>query len=223
MRLSEHLTGPGCPLCAARADADVRLVDSLIGEAVNDIGVRRDLDRARGYCARHFVMLPERERRRRGGTLGSAILLGAVLRRRLDRLAELDGGRRLPARITELRQQPDCPLCRGLVSTDGAALAGLAGRLTDPLWAAAIAESDLCLDDFLALWELVARSDRRFQEAWAPVAVAQRRRFEQVVDELNGYIASSGHDRREELTDQQRAAADRAVRLLAGEPAPKDR
>ena len=86
MRLSEHLAGPGCPLCAARAAIEVRLIDSLIGEAVNDIGVRADLDRSGGYCARHLAMLPERERRLRGGTLGSAILLGAVLRRRLERL-----------------------------------------------------------------------------------------------------------------------------------------
>ena len=168
-------------------------------------------------------MLPERERRKRGGTLGSAILLGAVLRRRLDRVAELDGGTAPPGPASRSSaSRPTAPCAVASCPPTGRA-AGLAGRLTDPQWAAAIAASELCLDDFLALWELVARSDRRFQEAWAPVVVAQRRRFEGAVDELNGYIASSGHDRREELTDDQRAAADRAVRLLAGEPAPKDR
>ena len=217
IRLAEHLGRPGCPVCAARLFSEQRLIDAVIGEAVNDVGVRRRLERAGGYCRRHAGLLPIRERARGGGTLGSAILLGSVLEARLERLRALDGagGRRLHGPL-ELRTAPSCPLCADIHASVAAVRTVLLSRLEDSGWAEALATAVLCLDDLMALWQVVARSDGRVRDAWHPVGAAQLGRLAGIVAAAQGYIAHSSHDRQSELTDEERAAADRIVSLLAG-------
>ena len=216
--MAEQLASDGCPLCAARAGAEQRLVDALIGEAVNDLGVRQRLDRAGGYCPRHTGLLPARERARRGGTLGSAILLGAVLDARLGRLRALEdaAGRRLSGRVADVANAPACPLCADVGAASWSAVSVLVARLGDPAWSAAIAAAPFCLDDLVLLWQAAAGSDRTTLGAWQPVAIAQRARLEGSLALAQGYVDHSGHDRQSELTDEERVAVDRLVELLAG-------
>ena len=221
MRVAGFLATHGCPLCGARYAAGQRLVDAVIGEAVNDVGVRRRLDAAGGYCARHAALLPVRERERRGGTLGSAILLGSIVRARLAALdgAAAEGGRRLGGRIAALRRPPACPLCRDVDASIGGVLTVIVGRLADPAWVAALGASNLCLDDLLLLWDAVAAAGGRTLEAWRPIGAAQSERLRMILATADGYIDHSGHDRQSELTDAERVAVDALVRALAGDPA----
>ena len=217
MRLAEHLAQGGCPLCASRAESEQRLVGALLGEAVNDVGVRGRLDRAGGFCSRHTRLLPDRERARRGGTMGASILLGAVAEARLERLRALEGasGRRLNGGIADLRRPADCPLCADVAGAGRSALVVLVGRLGDPAWVAALASAAFCLADLLAIWEVVARSDRTLLEAWRPIGRAQRERLDGIVRLARNAVAHAAHDRRDELTDEERVAVDRLADALA--------
>jgi hypothetical protein len=217
MRLAEYVAAGGCPLCAARAQAEERLTDALLGEAVNDVGVRARLDRAGGFCARHTRLLPERERALRGGTTGSAILFGAIAEARAAQLRELAAasGRGLSRRAADARRAPDCPLCADVAAAGRAAIVTLGGRLADPAWAVALADASFCLADLFVLWEVVARSDRSTLEAWRPIAVAQQARVERLVVGARDAVAHSAFDRRDEVTDVDRIAADRLADLLA--------
>jgi hypothetical protein len=218
MRIAEHLGAEGCAICAGRAAAAVRFVDAVIAEAVTDVGARRRLDAAGGYCAAHATLLPVRERAKRGGTLGSAVLLASVLRARLDALdAAASGGRRLAGRIESLRAPARCPVCRDVEASTGSMLTIVIGRLADPAWADALTRSPLCLDDLLLVWHVIARSDGRTQDAWRPIAAAQVARLRVALATADSYVDHSGHDRQSELTDLERAAADGLVRVLAGD------
>ena len=220
IRVAENLAAPGCPLCWGRRAAEQRFVDAVIAEAVTDVGARRRLDAAGGYCARHTVMLPARERVRRGGTLGSAILLGSVLR---GRLAALDAlatttGRHLRGRTAAFRQPPACPVCQDVTGSLGSLLTVVIGRLPDPAWADALTGAELCLDDLGVLWDAVGRSGGRAAEAWRPIAAAQAARLRAILATADRYVDHSGHDRQIEMTDEERTAVDQLVRVLASGP-----
>jgi hypothetical protein len=220
IRVAERFTGPGCPFCAWRSSAEVRGIDALIGEAVTDPGVRRRIDRAGGFCARHTAMLPERERERRGGTMGTAVLLGAVLRNRLAALdAAAEGGsRRLRGRVDALGVPAACPICADIEASVGGALAIVVGRMADPAWADATGRAALCWADIVMLWNSAARAGGRTLEAWRPIAARHGARLRAAADLADAYVAHSAFDRRAELTDEERSAADALAELLAGGP-----
>jgi hypothetical protein len=219
MRVAEQFAAAGCPLCGSRAAAERRFVDAIIGEAVNDVGVRRRIDAAGGFCARHTALLPTRERAARGGTLGSAILLGSVVRARIAALDEvaMSDGRGLRRRLAAVRRPPACPVCAETESSVGSVLTVVVGRLGDPAWAAAIGEAALCLDDLLLLWDVTAQAGGRTLAAWRPIGAAHLRRLRASLEVADAYVDHSGHDRQAELTDEERVAADRLVQLLAGD------
>lgn len=228
MRVAEHLGSPGCALCAGRSAAEKRFVDAVIAEAVTDVGARRRLDLAGGYCARHTALLPVRERERRGGTLGSAILLASVLERRLAALEAVTptGGRRLGNHLgirLGIRREPpsrlpDCPVCQDVVGSIGAMLTVIIGRLADPAWADALARSALCVDDLATLRDSVIRSGPEAKEAWRPIGVTQLARLRGILATADRYVDHSGHDRQAELTDEERTAVDVLVGALARGP-----
>ena len=60
--LSEELFAPGCALCRHRSSQGRRYLRNLVYEGVNDVGFRRTLDRARGFCGPHTVALFEADR-----------------------------------------------------------------------------------------------------------------------------------------------------------------
>jgi hypothetical protein len=116
-----------------------------------------------------------------------------------------------------MRRPPDCPICTDTEWSVGSALLVLVGRLADPAWAAAIGESDLCLDDLLLLWATTAQAGGRTLDAWRPIGAAQLRRIGARLEAADAYVSHSSHDRRGDLTDHERVAADGLVRLLVGD------
>lgn len=213
VRLAAAIKLGGCALCKVRARSERATLDAIIAERVLDIGFREGLERDHGFCRRHSAALLEADRRA-SGILGSSILFGAIVERRAAALrAALAGrGRSRRQRLATARRRPPCPACDQGVSAVEIALARLVERSADPAWAAVLLEIPFCLDDLGALLSAAGDSP-------AFDAVAERRlaRLEDLRARLDGYAHHSAQDRRHLLTDDERAAADEAARLLAGD------
>ena len=214
MRLLEAMRTTGCPVCAVRVRAEQGMLDAIINERVLDRGFRAELERTQGFCRRHVAALVPTDRREGGGTLGSSILLAAVIDRRIGELRGAAGarGRDLRARLKAARERPPCIACQHGATAVETAVTRFAERTRDPAWAGALAGAALCLDDFVALWSH-AGPDASFE----PVARAQVARFDDLRGRLEGYAHHSSHDRRDLLTDDERTAADEASRALGGD------
>ena len=214
IRLLEAMRLGGCPVCAVRARSERATLDAIINERVLDIGFRAELERTQGFCRRHVAELLPTDRRETGGTLGSSMLLSAVIDRRVGALGAAIGsrGRTLRARLRVARARPPCVACTPGTTAVETALARFGERSSDAAWAAALADAQFCLDDFLALWA-TAGSDRAFES----VARRQLARFEDLRRRLDGFAQHSSHDRYHLLTDDERSAADEATRVLGGD------
>ena len=154
VRLGAAMEAGGCPVCVVRARSERAMLDSIIGELVLDIPFRRDLERKQGFCRRHVRELIEADRRGPGSILGSSILYGAMLERRLELLRGIPDsrGRSRRTRLGLARKRPPCMACAQGSSAVGSAMGRLVERSSDPTWAEALSESPFCLDDLLELW-----------------------------------------------------------------------
>ena len=213
-RLLDAMRVGGCPVCVVRARSEKATMDAIINERVLDIGFRADLERKQGFCRRHVAELVPTDRRETGGILGSSMLLSAVIDRRIDlvRGGIGAGGHRLRVRLRLARKRPPCIACSQGETAVATALGRFADRSSDAAWAAVLAATPFCLDDFLLLWQ-EAGSRRGFE----PVARRQVERFEDLRRRLDGYSHHSSHDRLQLMTDEERTAADEATRLLGGD------
>lgn len=189
------------------------MLDSIIAEHVLDIPFRGELERKKGFCRHHLRELIEVDRRGTGGILGSSILYGAMLERRLEVLRSAIGsrGRGLRTRLGVARKRPPCIACAQGATGVETALGRLVQRSHDAEWAAATADAPFCLDDLIALWT-VAGDDAGFE----PVARRQLDRLEDLRVRLEGFVDHSAHDRRQRLTDMERVAAREASEVLGG-------
>jgi hypothetical protein len=212
VRLSDAIVLGGCPACAVRARSERATLDAIIAERVLDLGFREGLERTHGFCRRHAAELIVADRRA-AGILGSSILYGAMLERRLEALRDALGsrGRTRRSRLAKARERPPCLICSQAATAVDTALGRLVERAGDPAWAAAIARAPFCLDDLGALLA-VAGDDAAFR----PLAEAQLATLGKLRAALDGYAHNSAQDRRHLLTDEQRAAADEAARRLGG-------
>lgn len=212
VRLAAAIDLGGCALCAVRARSEGATLEAIIAERVLDIGFREGLERDHGFCRRHAVALLEADRRT-SGILGSSILFGASLGRRVAALrATVDArGRTRRNRLAAARRRPPCLGCDQGVSAVEIAVARLVARADDPAWAAAIDAIPFCLDDLGQLLSVAGDSP-----AFAPLAERQLARLEDLERRLDGYAHHSAQDRRHLLTDEERRAADEAARVLGG-------
>ena len=213
VRLAAAIKLGGCAICAVRARSERATLDAIIAERVLDIGFRAGLERDYGFCRRHSAELLEADRRG-SGILGSSILFGAIVERRTATLRDALGarGRRRRQQLTAAARRPPCQACTQGASAVEIALARLVERSPDPAWAAAMREIPFCLDDLVAL--LAAAGDA---PGFAPIADHHLDRLDGLRRRLDGYAHHSAQDRRHLLTDDERAAADEAARLLAGD------
>ena len=213
VRLSAAIAAGGCPICVVRARSERSMMDSIIAQHVLDIDFRGELERSQGFCRRHVRELILADRRGPGGTLGSSILYGAMLERRLEIIRGALGsrGRWLRVRLRVARKRPPCVACAQGRSAVETALARSAERSHDPAWADALATAAFCLDDFLELWAVAGPDD-----AFRPVAEGQVARMRDLRHRLDGFVDHSSHDRRHLLTDLEAAATDEAADLLGG-------
>ena len=213
VRLAAAIDLGGCALCAVRARSERATLDAIIGERVLDIGFREGLEREHGFCRRHAAGLLEADRRA-SGILGSSILFGASLARRVGALrAAVDArGRTRRDRLVAARRRPRCLACDQGATAVEVAVARLVARTDDTAWAAAIDAIPFCLDD---LGELLAAGGE--STAFAARSERQLARLEDLARRLEGYAHHSAHDRRHLLTDDERSAADEAARVLGGD------
>jgi hypothetical protein len=213
VRLAAAIDLGGCAVCAVRARSERATLDGIIAERVLDIGFREGLERDHGFCRRHTVALLEADRRA-SGILGSSILFGASLGRRVGALRAAVGarGRTRRNRLAAARRRPPCLACDQGASAAEIAVARLVDRADDPAWAAAIGAIPFCLDD---LGELLSAA--RDAPAFAPLAEGQLARLEELERRLEGYAHHSAQDRRHLLTDDERRAADEAAKVLGGD------
>jgi hypothetical protein len=213
VRLAAAIELGGCAVCAVRARSERATLDAIIAERVLDIGFREGLEREHGFCRRHSAELLEANREA-SGILGSSMLFGAIIERRLAVLREAlrVRGRARRQRLVAASQRPPCIACSQGASAVEVALARLVERGADPAWAAAMLEIPFCLDDLTAL--LMAAGD---QAPFSPIAEHHLDRLEALRGRLAAYADHSAQDRRHLMTDEERAAADEAARLLAGD------
>jgi hypothetical protein len=216
-RLRKLLSQRGCALCLFRSQTVDRFLDSVLWERVNDVGFRGSLDRARGFCDEHSRQILDADRRMNGGSLGSAILYAAVLRRRL---AELDAlprlrGRRLKASMSVAQRPAACPVCEQVAEGMTSAADRLADRARDPEWRRVLEVTELCLDDLLHLWQAATKSSAT-ADAWEPVGRAQVSRIAALADRLEAFAHHHSQDRRHLMTDDERTASGDALRFLGG-------
>jgi uncharacterized protein DUF6062 len=214
-RLAEILAEAGCPVCRYRNRSARRFIAAILAESVNDRGFRRDLDRARGFCADHSHDVLAADRRESGGTVAAAILFGAVTSLRGQELEAATGqrGRSRSSRLAAARRPPDCPACAESAAAEDHAVARLVDRTADEDWAEALSGAEVCLDHLLAL--SIAGGTTA---AWAAVEERQRRRIAVLRERLRLFAHHSSHDRRHLITDDERRSADEAAGLLGGTP-----
>jgi hypothetical protein len=212
VRLSDAMAGGGCPICGVRARSEQATLDAIIAERVLDLGFRAGLEREHAFCRRHAGELIEADRRA-AGILGSSILYGAMLERRLAVLRDAisSRGRTRRSRLGQAARRPPCLVCSQGATMAATAMARLVQRADDPAWAAATSDAACCLDDLAAL--LAAAGD---VPAFQPIAEAQLATLETLRARLEGYAYHSAQDRRHLLTDDERSAADEAARRLRG-------
>jgi hypothetical protein len=213
--LADLLGQPGCPLCRLRRDSSERYLRALLWEGVNDIGLRERLSAGRGFCRRHAHEVLAADRAQSGGSVGAAILLGAMARGRLVELRRLPTNRTRRTReaVRTASEPAACPVCEHVAAAERMAVDRLLARLSDASWREALSTSELCLDDLLRTW--AAATDGRHAN-WPEVAAVQVQRIERLVERLDSFAHHSSHDRRHLLTETERTAADDAAAFLGG-------
>lgn len=213
VRLAAAIQLGGCAICAVRARSERATLDAIIAERVLDIGFREGLERDHGFCRRHSAELLEANRQA-SGSLGASILFGAIIERRLAALRDAIGarGRSRRQRFAAAARRPTCIACSQGASGVEVALGRLVVRSADPAWAGAMVEIPFCLDDYTDL--LAAAGD---EATFVPIAEHHLARLEALRRRLDDFVDHSAQDRRHLLTDDERAAADEAARLLAGD------
>jgi hypothetical protein len=220
IRLSDLFNDDGCPLCRQTTRSAATYVKSFLYEGVTDVTFRRELDRARGFCRRHTRDVLATNRSQSGGTLGSAILFGAILAIRGPEadaaLASHGSGRR--KRLAEAARPAACPVCVVEATAVASAIDSFHGLASFPEWQDAIARAQFCLDHLLAL--LVHRPRGH---AWDQIEQAQAVRIRDLRERLDRFARSSSHDRRDQITADEQHAADDAAGLLGGDPSDPSR
>ena len=218
VRLSAAIRDGGCPVCVVRARSERAMMDSVIAQHVLDIGFRRELERTQAFCRRHLRELILADRRGPGGTLGSSILYGAMIERRLEVIRDAVGakGRWLRVRLRLARRRPSCMACDQGQSAVDTALVRM-GRAEQRPGLGGRARGRRVLPRRLPRAVGGGRRRRRVP----PVAEQQVARMRDLHHRLERFVDHSSHDRRHLMTDHEATATDEAARLLGGSPLEK--
>jgi hypothetical protein len=219
IRLAEAVERRRCPLCDARQEAAYAALRGLAREGATDRGLRDRMDEGLGFCQVHSAGLSKMELLQTSSQLATAVLLDAVLRRRLAALEKL--ARAEPSswgrRLAELAD-PGCPVCARMAEASGTAVGRLLSLASDPAWAEALGASEICLDDLYAIWSAAAAGSGDVRQRWRRILAAQLARLAGLQKELAGFAHNSTVDRRQLITPEQQAAASASIRLFGGTP-----
>jgi hypothetical protein len=217
IRLAEALERGRCPVCDARQEASYAALRGLAREGATDRGLRAQMDKGLGFCQPHSAALSKMELLQTSSQLATAVLLDAVLRRRLATLKKL-AGHDATAQTRGLAElsDPRCPVCARTAEASRAAVLRLIDLSTDSAWAAALGNGEICLDDVYALWAAAAGGSKEVQGRWSVVVAVQLKRLEALQKLLAEYAHNSTSDRRHLITRGQQEAGAAAIRLFGG-------
>jgi hypothetical protein len=219
IRLAEALERGRCPLCDARQEAAYAALRGLAREGATDRGLRDRMDQGLGFCQAHSAGLSKMELLQTSSQLATAVLLDAVLRRRLATLEKLvradpsSWGRRL----AELAD-PRCPVCARMAEASGAAVGRLLALSSVPAWAEALGAAEICLDDLYVLWSAAGAGSDDVRRRWRAILAAQLARLAGLQKELAAFAHNSTVDRRHLITPEQQEAAAASIRFFGGSP-----
>ncbi len=219
IRLAEALERGRCPICDARQEASYAALRGLAREGATDRGLRDQMDRGLGFCQAHSVGLSRMELQQTSSQLATAVLLDAVLRRRLATLKKL-AGNDASSQGRELAElaDPRCPVCARIAELARAAAGRLLDLSADAAWSTALGSAEICLDDLYVLWALAAAGPKEGRQRWSAIVAAQLRRLEALQKTLADYAHNSTHDRRHLITPEQQEAGAASIRIFGGSP-----
>ena len=195
--LREACLMDGCPICRLEHDADVRYLDRLLYEQVNDYKVRLQLRASLGFCSEHALMAMDEVQ---GKALGLAIIYDDLLRVALEQL---------DTRQTVLKTLKTCPACENRHEMTGRVLAELSKTILLPAMQAALTASQgLCFSHLQQALEHVRDPEKR-----KTLISLQREIMEKLRVELAEYIRKNDYRFTGEPFGPEGDARRRAVRL----------
>jgi hypothetical protein len=219
IRLAEALERGRCPICDARQEASWAALRGLAREGATDRGLRDRMDKGLGFCRPHSVGLSKMELLQTSSQLATAVLLDAVLRRRLATLKKLAGSdTAAQGRGLQELAEPRCPVCERIEEASRAAVERLLGLAAVPAWESALSCAEICLDDLYALWTAAVAGPKDSQARWSPILADQLKRLDALQKTLADYAHNSTSDRRQLITPAQHAAGAAAICLFGGTP-----
>ena len=219
IRLAEAVERGRCPVCDARQESSFAALRGLAREGATDRGLRAEMDRGLGFCQPHSIGLAKMELLQTSSQLATAVLLDAVLRRRLATLRKLSHSD-AAAQGRGLSDIADskCPVCARAAEASRTAVKRLLELSIDPAWSTALGSGELCLSDLYDLWAAAATGSKEVQTRWAGILAAQLARLEALQKTLAEYAHNSTADRRHLITKEQQEAGAASIRLFGGTP-----
>ena len=219
IRLAEAIEHGRCPVCDARQEASYAALRGLAREGATDRGLRAEMDKGLGFCQSHSVGLSKMELLQTSSQLATAVLLDAVLRRRLATMKKLSGTD-ASGQVKGLAGLSDarCPVCARAAEASATTVRRLLELSADVAWSAALGDGEICLDDLYGLWAAAAAGSKDVQQRWSAILAAQLNRLEALQKTLAEYAHNSTADRRHLIVPDQRAAGAASIRLFGGTP-----
>jgi len=220
IRLAEAVERGRCPICDARQEAAHAALRGMAREGATDRGFRDQIDKGVGFCQTHSAGLSKMELLQTSSQLATAVLLDAILRRRLAALKKLraDDATSQGRRLAEISANEQCPICARSEEASQAAIKRLLDLSADAAWSAGLGTCEICLDDIRSLWTAAAAGSREIQQRWSSIAAAQLDRLDVLQKRLADFAHNSTSDRRRLITPEQQAAQTAAIRLFGGSP-----
>jgi hypothetical protein len=219
IRLAEALERGRCPVCDARQEASYAALRGLAREGATDVGLRAQMDKGLGFCQPHSAGLSRMELLQTSSQLATAVLLDALLRRRLATLKKL-AANDAAAQGRGLAELPDprCPVCARTAEASRSAIARLLDLSADAAWLAGLGAAEICLEDLYGLWAGATAGPKEVQQRWSAIISAQLRRLEALQKSLAAYAHNSTSDRRHLITREQEEAGAASIRFFGGSP-----
>lgn len=219
IRLAEALERGLCPLCDARQEAVFAGLRGLAREGATDRGLRAQMDDGLGFCQIHSVGLARMELLQTSSQLATAVLLDAVLRRRLKAMkktARSDASGQ--ARWLGEHADQHCPVCAGAEEASHSTARRLLELSANEAWGRSMGAAEICLADLYVVWAAAAGANKDVQARWSAIVAIQLERLEALEAMLAEFAHNSTADRRHLITDEQQRAAAASIRLFGGSP-----
>jgi hypothetical protein len=177
------------------------------------------MDDGLGFCQIHSVGLARMELLQTSSQLATAVLLDAVLRRRLKAMkkaarSDASGQARWLGEHADQR----CPVCAGADEAARTTARRLLELSADAAWARSLGDAEICLTDLYVVWAAAAGATKEVQTRWSAIVAVQLERLETLETRLAEYAHNSTADRRHLITDEQQRAAAASIRLFGGSP-----